>query len=109
MATPGRLIDHLENSGLAPRLSAIRVLVLDEADHLLEMGFRPAIEKVLSFLPRARQTLLFSATMPNAVHQVGGGGGGRGRPPRARRGWVLQSHRVNRGRGRGRGRTHMWE
>ena len=48
VATPGRLIDHLENSGLAGQLAGIRTLVLDEADQLLEMGFRPAIEKVLS-------------------------------------------------------------
>ncbi|GAB4823172.1 hypothetical protein N2152v2_010218 [Parachlorella kessleri] len=72
VATPGRLIDHLQNSGLAPRLQSIRSLVLDEADQLLEMGFRPAIEKVLGFLPRERQTMLFSATMPQAVQQVAG-------------------------------------
>ncbi|PRW59356.1 DEAD box RNA helicase isoform B [Chlorella sorokiniana] len=72
VATPGRLIDHLENSGLAQKLQHIRTLVLDEADQLLEMGFRPAIERVLSFLPRDRQTLLFSATMPQAVQQVAG-------------------------------------
>ncbi len=48
VATPGRLIDHLENTGLAQQLSGIRTLVLDEADQLLEMGFRPAIEKILS-------------------------------------------------------------
>ncbi|EFN51650.1 hypothetical protein CHLNCDRAFT_59143 [Chlorella variabilis] len=72
VATPGRLIDHLENSGLAATLQGIRTLVLDEADQLLEMGFRPAIEKILSFLPKSRQTLLFSATMPQAVQQVAG-------------------------------------
>ena len=70
VATPGRLIDHLENSGLADHLSSIKTLVLDEADQLLEMGFRPAIEKILGFLPKNRQTLLFSATMPKAVRQV---------------------------------------
>lgn len=74
VATPGRLIDHLENTeGLAKRLGAgIRGLVLDEADQLLEMGFRSAIEKILRFLPATRQTLLFSATMPQSVHQVAG-------------------------------------
>ena len=46
--------------------------MLDEADQLLEMGFRPAIEKILGFLPRTRQTLLFSATMPQSVQQVAG-------------------------------------
>jgi hypothetical protein len=72
VATPGRLIDHLENSGLAQRLAGVRYLVLDEADQLLEMGFRPAIEKILGYLPRSRQTLLFSATLPQAVTQVVG-------------------------------------
>jgi ATP-dependent RNA helicase MSS116 len=73
VATPGRLIDHLENSqGLSQRLQGIKALILDEADQLLEMGFRPAIEKILKFLPRDRQTLLFSATMPGSVHQVAG-------------------------------------
>lgn len=72
VATPGRLIDHLENSGLSNKLQGIRTLTLDEADQLLEMGFRPAIEKILGFLPRNRQTLLFSATMPQSVQQVAG-------------------------------------
>ncbi|CAL6275350.1 unnamed protein product [Bathycoccus prasinos] len=70
VATPGRLIDHLENEGLRERMSNLRVLVLDEADQLLEMGFRPSIEKILSYLPRNRQTLLFSATVPDAVKQI---------------------------------------
>jgi ATP-dependent RNA helicase MSS116, mitochondrial len=64
VATPGRLIDHLENTDLPARLSRMRTLVLDEADQLLEMGFRPAIERILEALPKKRQTLLFSATMP---------------------------------------------
>lgn len=72
VATPGRLNDHLENSDLRNRLSCIQTLVLDEADQLLEMGFRPAIEKVLGNLPKERQTLLFSATMPQTVKQVAG-------------------------------------
>lgn len=70
VGTPGRLIDHFENSNLGSHLSGLRTLVLDEADQLLEMGFRPAIEKILSFCPKDRQTLLFSATMPKAVRQV---------------------------------------
>ena len=70
VATPGRLIDHLENEGLQNRLRNLKVLVLDEADQLLEMGFRPSIEKILSYLPRNRQTLLFSATVPNVVKQI---------------------------------------
>jgi ATP-dependent RNA helicase MSS116 len=72
VATPGRLNDHLENSGLADLCKALRVLVFDEADQLLDMGFRPAIEKVLSFLPskETRQTLLFSATFPQQVNAI---------------------------------------
>ncbi|KAH7620280.1 putative DEAD-box ATP-dependent RNA helicase 26 [Nannochloris sp. 'desiccata'] len=73
VATPGRLIDHLENTnGLVRRFGNLRGLVLDEADQLLEMGFRPAIEKILKFLPATRQTLLFSATMPQSVQSVAG-------------------------------------
>ena len=73
VATPGRLIDHLENTnGLVRRFGNLRSLVLDEADQLLEMGFRPAIEKILKFLPASRQTLLFSATMPQSVQSVAG-------------------------------------
>jgi ATP-dependent RNA helicase MSS116 len=73
VATPGRLIDHLENTqGLSQRLQGIQALILDEADQLLEMGFRPAIERILGYLPKQRQTLLFSATMPQSVHQVAG-------------------------------------
>lgn len=63
-------LDLSKCSSTPARLPAHQVL--DEADQLLEMGFRPAIEKVLSFLPRARQTLLFSATMPQAVRQISG-------------------------------------
>ncbi len=73
VATPGRLQDHIENSpGLLQKLQGVRALILDEADQLLEMGFRPAIEKILTYLPRSRQTLLFSATMPQGVRQISG-------------------------------------
>lgn len=73
VATPGRLIDHLENSpSFLKRMSNLSVLVLDEADQLLEMGFRHSIEKIIGYLPRDRQTLLFSATMPQEVQQVTG-------------------------------------
>ena len=67
-ATPGRLIDHLEKGNVD--LSEVDVLILDEADRMLDMGFRPQIEKVLARMPSKRQTLLFSATMPNGVHAL---------------------------------------
>lgn len=74
VATPGRLLDHLENGGLQAKLSFLRVLVLDEADRLLEQGFRKELEKIIGYLPPRnavpRQTLLFSATIPQQVHQV---------------------------------------
>ncbi|KAG5191011.1 P-loop containing nucleoside triphosphate hydrolase protein, partial [Tribonema minus] len=72
VATPGRLNDHLENQTLARQLAGLSALVLDEADQLLEMGFRPAIEAALRNLPppSARQTLLFSATMPQDVRAI---------------------------------------
>jgi len=65
VATPGRLIDHLQRKTVD--LSAIEMLVLDEADRMLDMGFMPALRRVLPALPRARQTLLFSATLADAV------------------------------------------
>lgn len=69
VATPGRLIDHLENgqAKLHDRLQSLRVLVLDEADRLLDMGFLPSLKTIFSHLPVARQTLLFSATLPAEV------------------------------------------
>jgi len=60
IATPGRLIDHMQQRTVD--LSAVEVLVLDEADRMLDMGFLPALKRVLTALPRQRQTLLFSAT-----------------------------------------------
>ncbi|GMH60491.1 hypothetical protein TrRE_jg4123, partial [Triparma retinervis] len=73
IATPGRLIDHLENTpGIAQAVRNIKILIFDEADQLLEMGFKPAIEKIMTFLPRKeqRQTLLFSATVPPVVQGI---------------------------------------
>ena len=60
IATPGRLIDHMQQRSLD--LSGVEVLVLDEADRMLDMGFLPALKRILAALPRQRQTLLFSAT-----------------------------------------------
>jgi ATP-dependent RNA helicase RhlE len=68
VATPGRLIDHLERGNV--RLDQLEVLVLDEADRMLDMGFRPQIDAILRHTPKRRQTLFFSATMPNAVKSL---------------------------------------
>ncbi len=65
IATPGRLLDHLQYP--YARFPRIEVLVLDEADRMLDMGFLPAIRRVLAALPRRRQTLLFSATLPPPI------------------------------------------
>lgn len=68
VATPGRLLDHIENkSGFSVRLMGLKLLILDEADHLLDLGFRKDIEKIVDCIPRQRQTLLFSATIPKEV------------------------------------------
>jgi len=68
IATPGRLLDLTERGVV--NLSGIEVLVLDEADRMLDMGFLPAIRRVLSLLPAKRQTLLFSATMSSSIEQL---------------------------------------
>jgi ATP-dependent RNA helicase RhlE len=65
VATPGRLIDHIQRRTLD--LSAIEILTLDEADRMLDMGFLPSLRRVIPALPRARQTLLFSATLSTEV------------------------------------------
>lgn len=73
VATPGRLNDLLSNApGVRESLSDLRVLVLDEADRLLDMGFRPAIDEMLKALPpkATRQTLLFSATYPKNIRAL---------------------------------------
>lgn len=62
VATPGRLVDHLQRGSLS--LSPCEVLVLDEADRMLDMGFAPQLNQILRFLPKARQTMLFTATLP---------------------------------------------
>jgi len=68
VATPGRLIDHLQRRTVD--LSAIDVLTLDEGDRMLDMGFLPALRRIVAALPRRRQTLLFSATMSEAIIQL---------------------------------------
>jgi ATP-dependent RNA helicase DeaD len=68
VGTPGRLIDHLERGTL--NLSKIRVLVLDEADEMLKMGFAEEVDKILAAVPEERQIALFSATMPEEVMRV---------------------------------------
>ncbi|XP_011022738.1 PREDICTED: probable DEAD-box ATP-dependent RNA helicase 48 isoform X4 [Populus euphratica] len=71
VATPGRLLDHIENKGgLSVHLMGLKVLILDEADHLLDLGFRKDVEKILDCLPRQRQSLLFSATIPKEVRRI---------------------------------------
>ena len=65
VATPGRLLDHFQSS--YARLDGLEVLVLDEADRMLDMGFLPDIRKILKQLPAKRQTLFFSATMPGPI------------------------------------------
>ncbi len=68
IATPGRLIDHLEQRTVT--LHEVVTLVLDEADRMLDMGFAPQIQKILKVVPADRQTLLFSATMPSAITAI---------------------------------------
>jgi ATP-dependent RNA helicase RhlE len=68
VATPGRLLDHFQHA--YARLTGLEILVLDEADRMLDMGFLPDIRRVLKHLPTRRQTLFFSATLPPAIVQL---------------------------------------
>jgi ATP-dependent RNA helicase RhlE len=68
IATPGRLLDHLEQKNLS--LNQVEVLVLDEADRMLDMGFIPDIKRILALLPKERQSLLFSATFNNEIKKL---------------------------------------
>jgi ATP-dependent RNA helicase RhlE len=68
IATPGRFLDHMEQKTTDP--SDIKMVVLDEADRMLDMGFAPQVERLAKFLPKERQTHLFSATMPEAVTKL---------------------------------------
>ena len=65
IATPGRLLDHLEHH--TANLSDVKVVVLDEADRMLDMGFAPQVRRIAKYLPKERQTLFFSATMPEEI------------------------------------------
>jgi len=68
VATPGRLIDHIQSGSVS--LKDVKVLVIDEADRMHDMGFLPQIERILRELPSERQTLMFTATMPHDVEQI---------------------------------------
>ena len=68
VATPGRLIDHIQQRNI--NLSNIEILVLDEADRMLDMGFMPDIKQLMALIPKKRQSLLFSATVPNAIKSL---------------------------------------
>ncbi|MBU1932582.1 MAG: DEAD/DEAH box helicase, partial [Candidatus Omnitrophica bacterium] len=65
IATPGRLIDHMKRWNVM--VEEVMMLVLDEADRMLDMGFQPQIEQILRLLPKERQTMLFSATIPDEI------------------------------------------
>lgn len=68
IATPGRLISHIMNSGID--LSHVEYLILDEADRMLDMGFSEDIMKIISYMPKQRQTLMFSATLPPKIREL---------------------------------------
>src|SRR5687767_8188225 len=68
VATPGRLLDHVQNKTVM--FNQVSVLVLDEADRMLDMGFLPDIKRIIALLPRERQNLLFSATFPDEIRTL---------------------------------------
>jgi len=68
IATPGRLLDHIERGKVL--LSDIKILVIDEADRMLDMGFIPDVERIVSMIPKIRQTLFFSATMAPEIRRL---------------------------------------
>ncbi len=68
VATPGRLLDHIEQKTV--QLNLVQMLVLDEADRMLDMGFMPALKRILALLPRQRQSLMFSATFSDEIKKL---------------------------------------
>jgi superfamily II DNA/RNA helicase len=68
VATPGRLLDHVESRNL--QLNQVQILILDEADRMLDMGFMPDLKRILALLPKQRQTLLFSATFSDDIKKL---------------------------------------
>jgi len=68
IATPGRLIDHLKQGNI--KLDSVATLVLDEADHMFDIGFAPQVREIMKRVPKERQTLLFSATMPEEISKL---------------------------------------
>ena len=68
VATPGRLLDHMQHPWA--RFEDLEFLVLDEADRMLDMGFLPDLEKIISKLPQQRQSLFFSATLPPKIRRL---------------------------------------
>ncbi len=71
IATPGRLIDHMEQRNIS--LGKVEILVLDEADRMFDMGFAPQLRKIMDAIPKERQTMLFSATMPPEIMKIASG------------------------------------
>ncbi|MFQ5472776.1 MAG: DEAD/DEAH box helicase, partial [Dehalococcoidia bacterium] len=68
VGTPGRTLDHIKRRSL--KLDRVRVMILDEADEMLDRGFAPDVERILATTPQSRQTALFSATTPDWVHRI---------------------------------------